>query len=276
MRHSLAFFIVRAQMAQANAPKTEHTPSELRVADNASANTLGEAVEAVRISLPESVVAWEATPALRVIRAAWENARASEYTSVTRVNEEVGHYAFDCSGFVQWVLKRSHPVASRWAGAGLPHRPLARDYYSRITAIKPDQPRYGWSRVVRVSDIAPGDVIAWVKPKEVNSKNTGHVVFSVLPPVLAENEEHTYLVRVADATRLWHADDTRRWHGTTPERQLPPRQGTNDESPNDQGLGFGTISIIADPTTGAPIEYGWVATQWRTFATQIAIGRPTH
>lgn len=221
--------------------------------------------------LPDVAVPWQNTPALQVIRGAWENARISEYKPVTRVVEEQGQYAFDCSGFVQWVLKQSHPVASRWAGSGLSHRPLARDYYARIAAIKPLAPRAGWERVTRVADIRPGDVIAWVKPKEIKSKNTGHVVFAVLPAVSLDGE--TYLVRVADSTRLWHADDTRNWRGEIPERQLPPGQASNDESPNDQGLGFGTISLVADPS-GAPVEYGWVATQWRTFATQIAIGRP--
>jgi hypothetical protein len=231
-------------------------------------------IELATVALPERIVPWDTSPALQVIRGAWENARFSEYKSTTRVKEDAGEYAFDCSGFVQWVLKQSHPAASRWAGTGLSHRPLARDYHTRIAAIAPERPRAGWSRVARVADIAPGDVIAWIKPREIESKNTGHVVFAVLPPVPLSDVPNTYLVRVADSTRLWHADDTRNWRGETPRRRLPPGPDTSDESPNDQGLGFGTISMVADPLTGAPVEYGWVATQWRGFATKIAIGRP--
>lgn len=256
----------------AAASGAEMTPT---VAAPEPTNNATPAPEPAPHVLPDVTVPWEASPALRVIRGAWENVRYSAYHSVTRVNEEAGEYVFDCSGFVQWVLKQSHPVASRWAGSGLSHRPLARDYYSRIAAIQPDRPRFGWQRVARVADIAPGDVIAWVKPKEIKSVNTGHVVFAVLPPVPLADVPNTYLVRVADSTRLWHADDTRNWRGETHLRALPPEHNTRDESPNDQGLGFGTISLIADPVTGAPVEYGWAATRWRTFATRIAIGRPT-
>ena len=101
------------------------------------------------------------------------------------------------------------------------------------------------------------------------------MVFAVLPPELID-DNRTYLLRVADATRLWHADDTRNWQGETPVRRSPLGPDTNDASPDDQGLGFGTISLITDSNTGAPVEYGWVATQWRTFETRTAIGRPVN
>lgn len=227
-----------------------------------------------RVPLAQVVVDWRHTPALQLIRSAWDNARLTAYDATTRVDEAVGKYTFDCSGFSQWVLKQSHPQAARWVASGLPHRPLARNFQSRIATITAKRPRYGWARVERVEDIQPGDVIAWIKPREIHSKNTGHVVFAVLPPRRLTANDNTYLVRVADSTRLWHADDTRNWQGDAATRREPLGLDTWDESPNDQGLGFGTISLIADPATGAPVEYGWAATLWRTFATRIAIGRP--
>ncbi len=249
------------------ASETERTRATLPTPESPSGSSVAP--------LEQRAVPWRQTAALEVIRAAWENARLTTYDSMTRVDEASGAYNFDCSGFVQWVLRQSNPVAARWVASGLPHRPLARNFHSRISAIQPGRPRSGWQRVERVADIRPGDVIAWIKPREVVSKNTGHVVFAVLPPELID-DNRTYLLRVADATRLWHADDTRNWQGETPVRRSPLGPDTNDESPNDQGLGFGTISLIADSNTGAPAEYGWVATQWRTFETRIAIGRPVN
>ena len=35
----------------------------------------------------------------------------SEYSHVTRVIEKEGHYVFDCSGMVAWVLRRTAPGA---------------------------------------------------------------------------------------------------------------------------------------------------------------------
>lgn len=232
------------------------------------------ATTAAPAALQQLPVPWDATPALAVIRGAWENARTTAYHAVTHVDESRGDYRFDCSGFAHWVLKQSHPVAARWLAQGLPHRPLARDFQRRVARIAADKPRGGWDRVERVADIRPGDVIAWIKPSEIESPNTGHVVFAMLPPEPVTSGSNTYLVRIADATRLWHADDTRNWRGSSARRQVPLGLNTADESPNDQGLGFGTISLVADPVTGRPLQYGWVATQWRTFETEIAIGRP--
>jgi hypothetical protein len=59
-------------------------------------------------------------------------------------------------------------------------------------------------------------------------------------------------VRIADSTRLLHDDDT--------------RVGRN-------GFGFGTILLVADPDTGAPIAYGWMGLKWRAFETAISLGR---
>jgi len=61
------------------------------------------------------------------------------------------------------------------------------------------------------------------------------------------------LVRVADSTSLLHDEDTRAGRS---------------------GFGLGTILLVADPETGAPIAYGWVALRWRSFETPIALARP--
>jgi hypothetical protein len=204
--------------------------------------------------LPEdSSIDWHANSTMRVLGNVALTLEDSEYTYGLLVNEKQGIYRFDCSGMAQWVLRRSAPTAAAAIAYKLDGRPLARDFQRRIARAPTDKPRNGWRRIARVSDALPGDVIAWLKPVEIRSPNTGHVAFVVLPPVLAPGYENAYLVRIADSTRLLHHDDT--------------REGRS-------GFGFGTILVVADPDTDAPIAYGWVALEWRAFETAISIGRP--
>lgn len=182
--------------------------------------------------------------------------KTSEYAHVTRVNEAEGSYVFDCSGMVAWVLRRTargahHAVVSR----SKDRRPLARDYYWEIARARPNAAR-GWAKVERVPDARPGDVVAWLKPKEVRSANTGHVAFIVEPPKPSRLIEGGYLVRIADASRYFHADDERETLGRS-------------------GFGIGTILIVADPVTHAPTAYGWFGERsaWVLNA-EMAIGRP--
>jgi hypothetical protein len=102
----------------------------------------------------------------------------------------------------------------------------------------------------------PGDVIAWLRPKEIRSVNTGHVAFVVAPPRPVPEHPNAYLLRIADASRYQHDRDTRR--------------GTDRD-----GFGMGTIMVLADPQTGAPYAYGWFGLHsgW-VLATKMAIGRP--
>jgi len=164
--------------------------------------------------------------------------KESSYTHATRVDVKAGRYEFDCSGMAAWVLQRSSPKAHAAvvyrAKSG---RPLARDYYETIAKTRPDKPRYGWSRVSRVADAAPGDVIAWLRPKEIRSANTGHVAFIVSAPEPVAAVPHAYLLRIADASRYQHDRDSR----TDSERT---------------GFGQGTILVVADPESGAPVAYG--------------------
>jgi hypothetical protein len=203
--------------------------------------------------LEDRHIDWQLNPTLRTLGRMAEGLTESVYTHGFRVDERKGIYSFDCSGMAWWVLKKASPRAARSAARGLGGRPLARDFQRRIASVPPGQVRGGWSRVARVADAAPGDVVAWVKPTELDSPNTGHVVFVVLPPVRVAGYDDAYLVRIADSTSLLHDQDT--------------RVGRS-------GFGFGTILLLVDPATGAPRAYGWVGLRYRTFETAIAIGRP--
>jgi hypothetical protein len=191
------------------------------------------------------------------VRRISETLKSSEYSHVTRVNEAEGSYVFDCSGFVAWVLRRAATGAHlSVVSRARDRRPLARDYYWEIARSRPSAAR-GWARVDRVMDARPGDVVAWLKPPEVRSTNTGHVAFIVEPPEPSRVVEGGYLVRIADASRYYHQND---------ERELLGRSG----------FGIGTILLVADPVTQAPVAYGWFGDRsaW-VLSAQIAIGRPT-
>jgi hypothetical protein len=203
--------------------------------------------------LDDRAIDWEQNPVMRRLGRVAETLTESEYSYGLSVNEQRGVYRFDCSGMVQWVLRRSAPIAASTMAHGLPQRPLARDFQRRIARAPRDRERGGWRRIARIADLAPGDVVAWVKPAEIDSPNTGHVAFVLLPPVLAPGYENAYLVRIADSSRLLHDDDT--------------RVGRS-------GFGFGTILLVADPDNGVPTAYGWVGLRWRAFETAIALGRP--
>jgi hypothetical protein len=220
-------------------------------APSAVTTTVSEAP--ARLPLADSRIDWSANPVMRRLGAMTASMTESEYSYGFSVNEQRGVYRFDCSGMAQWVLKKAAPVAASTISRGLEPRPLARDFQRRIARAPVEGERGGWRRVARVQDLLPGDVVAWIKPTEIESPNTGHVVFVLLPPVLAQGFENAYLVRIADSTRLLHDDDTR--VGRT-------------------GFGFGTILLVSDPVTGAPTAYGWVGLRWRAFETAIAFGRP--
>lgn len=204
--------------------------------------------------LPDDAhIDWDENPSMRVLGKIAASLEESEYSHALFVNEKRGVHRFDCSAMVQWVLRRSAPTAAAAIAWKLEGRPLARDFQRRIARAPAERSRNGWRRIARVSDARPGDVIAWLKPEEIDSPNTGHVAFVVLSPVLAPGYDNAYLVRIADSTSLLHDDDT--------------RVGRS-------GFGLGTILVVSDPETDAPVAYGWVGLRWRAFETNVVIGRP--
>jgi hypothetical protein len=205
------------------------------------------------LELEDRNIDWQLNPTMKTLGRMAETLTESTYSHGFQVDERRGIYAFDCSGMVTWVLRKSTPLAARSTARGLAGRPLARDFQRRIASVLPGHTRDGWSRVARVQDAAPGDVVAWLKPRLLDSANTGHVAFVVLPPRRVPHYNNAYLVRVADSTSLLHDRDT--------------RVGRN-------GFGLGTILLVTDPETGAPQAYGWVGLQYRVFETAIVIGRP--
>lgn len=250
--------ILVAAVTACSAPELERPAKlQLRPAPSASASLAaakpsGPAREPAP-ELEDRHIDWDLNPTMRTLGKIAETLTESVYSHGTQVDERRGIYAFDCSGMAFWVLRKASPRAARNMARGLGGRPLARDFQRRLSRSPTHTPRDGWSRVARVQDAVPGDVLAWIKPAIIDSPNTGHVAFIVLPPQPLPGYGNAFLVRIADSTSLLHDDDT--------------RVGRS-------GFGLGTILLVTDPETGAPQAYGWVGTRYRVFETAIAIGRP--
>lgn len=267
---SLAVACARLELDTANTPASGASASDFRAGPNAARNEalahptapddppgLGVATSARPVtgddSFSDADIPWQANRVMQRLGRIAETMTRSEYSYGLRVNEAEGIYEFDCSGMAYWVLRKATPRAASALAYNLDRRPLARDIQRRIASIPATGSRHGWQRVKRVDALEPGDVVAWIKPKVIRSPNTGHVAFVVLPPQRVPHRDDVYLLRIADSTRLMHDADT--------------RIGRN-------GFGFGTIVLIADPESGTPIAYGWAGLRWRTFETEISLGRP--
>ncbi len=102
-----------------------------------------------------------------------------------------------------------------------------------------------------VQDIAPGDVIAWVRPADSKSRNTGHtLVARGAPRKLADGG---FEVDIIDSSGLPHdRADSRRASGAT-------------------GIGTGVIVLVPD-AAGAPVGFRWNP-GGRIRTTAVSIGR---
>lgn len=213
-----------------------------------------EPTVSVSETLRTATIDWDSSCVMRGLGLLRSKMKTTAYVHGIDIDVRRGHYAFDCSGMVDWVLRDSAPVASRSLRQGLGYRPLARDFVSRIARMAPGAEAGGWKRVARVADAEPGDVIAWLKPKIIKSQNTGHVAVIVQRPRLRGPYDTAYLLRIADASRLMHEDDSRGGRG---------------------GFGYGTILVETNAATGAPSGFSFAGSRAsHAFGTRVVIGRP--
>ncbi len=176
----------------------------------------------------------------------------SRYEHTTSVIESKGEFDYDCSGFVDYALARALPDAFATLRAATGPRPLARDFVVFISALR--APRGRWRRVSRAIDLVPGDIVAWLKPHDVVSSNTGHVMIARERPTPNPEDETEILVPITDATK--------RPHGPSDSR-------TQAEA---TGLGTGTIGLLVD-ADGAPRRYRWTGGfSPKIETTEIALG----
>ena len=163
---------------------------------------------------------------------------SSRYQHTTLVDESVGTFDYDCSGFVDYALGRVVPDALTVLQTASSPRPLAADFESFFAAISAGSAKGRWRSVGRATDLVPGDVVAWVRPADVTSSNTGHVMIVREAPTPNPKRVDEVLVPITDSTSTPHGPaDSRSAAGT-------------------DGLGTGTIGLLVDGA-GVPLGYRW-------------------
>jgi hypothetical protein len=181
------------------------------------------------------------------------NLKDTGYQHVTDIDERTGEYYCDCSGLVSYVLRKE--LRAHYNAIPYPERfkhPRAVEFCKAFEAA-PDTPLPGqlWQRVVRMSDLRPGDVAAWRKDPLPAKGNTGHVV--LVDSTAKKIAPGIWEVVVIDSTSLLHKDDTR-------------PAGTN-------GVGRGTMYFKTDDD-GRPVARATRSVDGPFIAGPIGIGRP--
>lgn len=152
--------------------------------------------------------------------------QSSNYRHRTSVDEASGRFDYDCSGFIDYALQKISPEAY----AEIPvskassKRPLAQDFYSLFS--HPPQQASHWERIRKIRHVQAGDLVAWLRPIDRDSTNTGHVMVASAKPTINPEQADERLISVIDFTTSPHAQDSRR-DGQT-------------------GLGTGIIGVIVN------------------------------
>lgn len=157
--------------------------------------------------------------------------RETHYRHWTHVDTAAGAYDVDCSGFVDYLLKRVAPAQFAQLPIEAGHtRPRAQVYYDFLHALRAT-PSAGWAGVPRLADARRGDLLAWKRVALVRGKgDTGHVAIVAGPPTT--EADGTVKVEVYDSSASRHDFDSR-------------AEGTN-------GVGKGVITFRVD-AQGEPI-----------------------
>jgi len=220
------------------------------------AESKSELVDIQFPSPPHSVPRSQAAKALlREANRELKLVKTSTYSHKTQVNEAVGQFNYDCSGFLKYALAHSVPGALSSLQRETVRRPLAKHFVKFITSLPPGKLVGRWRQVEGVTDLAPGDIIAWTKPRTVISDNTGHVMI-----VRSAIRRHP---KRSDEIIIPIMDSTAARHGRSDSRYKAGRNG----------LGTGSIILVVDETNKA-IGYRWSTSKnSRKHTTKIALAR---
>jgi hypothetical protein len=162
-----------------------------------------------------------------------DDVRETHYQHKTYVLQSAGIYDMDCSGFVDFLLKRVAPQQYVHLPIESGHaRPRAAMYFDLFSGLSSNSVP-GWKPIERLADAQRGDIIAWALAASTQKEgDTGHVVIVAAPPVLAKTGE--YRVAVYDSTGIHHDDDSR------------PKETS--------GIGKGVITFRVDDR-GVPVAF---------------------
>jgi hypothetical protein len=159
--------------------------------------------------------------------------RETHYQHRTHVDTAAGAYDVDCSGFVDYLLKRVAPAQFAQLPIEAGHsRPRAQVYYAFLHDLRrAPSPLPGWESVGRLIDARRGDLLAWKRMASIQREgDTGHVVIVAGPPTT--QSDGTFKVEVYDSSGIHHDFDSR-------------TEGTS-------GVGKGVITFRVD-SQGEPI-----------------------
>ncbi|MBG3878457.1 hypothetical protein FVW20_15930, partial [Desulfovibrio oxamicus] len=93
--------------------------------------------------------------------------RSTRYAGNYVVDADTGRFELNCSGFLSLLLYEVNPSALATVDrSGKHYRPRAEDFHRSILRAGPKGDGTGWLRLERVSDLRPGDVVAWLRPAE--------------------------------------------------------------------------------------------------------------
>jgi hypothetical protein len=164
--------------------------------------------------------------------------QASTYSHKTLIDEGSGKYEYDCSGFVDYTVGNVEPDAFAQLRTATVKRPLAKHFVEFVTTIGPGENKGKWKRVARADQLVPGDIVAWLKPSDVVSRNTGHVM--IVDAKVSRDVAHadTVVVPIIDSTSMRHGKADSRY------------------SSKATGLGTGEVILLTNER-GAPIGYRW-------------------
>ncbi|MEP6900958.1 MAG: hypothetical protein ABJA66_04360 [Actinomycetota bacterium] len=146
----------------------------------------------------------------------------------------------DCSGLLNALLERSYNLKSNdfkdWLGV---RRPLAITYHD---AIENEQ---GFTRIKRVTEIKPGDIIAIKYPPD--SDNSGHIMMVEKSP--HKRAPTSPIIKSAQQWEVTIIDSSESGHGKTDTRRLPDGSFA-------QGVGEGIFRLYTDQNN-VIIGYSW-------------------
>lgn len=246
-------FVLLSLLLAGCAPGPADTERVSEVVSSTLSTTPPPAGSSTTPSLDESAPTESATTSqlLDSAREQLASMKQSDYQHQTDVDTTAGRYDYDCSGLLDYTIGVLAPDAL----AQIPTTPSAgralAENFEGFFAGLTREGRY-WAPVATVPDLVGGDVIAWLITPDTASRDTGHIMIVVAPPVADPHNADAYLVEVIDSTTMPHAEDSR--------------------SSGQQGLGTGTIGLQTDGA-GAPTGFYWKGGVAPEMPTHVALAR---
>ncbi|MDD0816409.1 hypothetical protein PSQ39_17350 [Curvibacter sp. HBC28] len=160
----------------------------------------------------------------------------------------------DCTGFVESMLRRTKSgVLEQMQSKKFTTRHSIYDYHPSI------EKGEAFERITKVTDLKPGDVVAWLYVNTKGHTAAGHILFVDEAPVKVKSRlpfawnSTQYEVRIIDTSQEAKSRDDTRYvsdAGLRDENEARGKENGTIASPNFKGVGRGTIRFYADDTTG--------------------------